>query len=129
MASLAFFAVTVYTFFCVYMTVRGLQSLSFLDASGGGGGAPSIGAEAASGLVLWRAKGLIVAFPIMFYSFTAHTVIFPIYHNLKSPSLANIKAVTSSALSIVFTVYIIVGSSGYLMFRHLVQVSFALGGD
>ena len=120
MASLAFFAVTIYTFFCAYMTVKGLQS--FLDANTSGSAAGAAAADAGSeALVLWRMKGLIVAFPIMFYSFTAHTVIFPIYHNLKSPSLANIKSVTASALSIVFTVYIVVGSAGYLMFRHLVR--------
>ena len=73
MASLAYYAVSVYSVFCAYMTVRGLKSL--MDPSQSGGRAPS--ADGGPELVLWRPKGLIVAFPIMFYSFTAHNVIFP----------------------------------------------------
>ena len=121
MASLAYYAVSVYSVFCAYMTVRGLKSL--MDPSQSASGLGAVGADVGPELVLWRPKGLIVAFPIMFYSFTAHNVIFPIYQNLKTPTLATMKAVTVSALTIVTTVYIVVGSSGYLMFRHLVKVS------
>ena len=127
MSRLAFFAITVYSFFCVFMTVRGLQSFLETQADSSASGKGGM----LEGLVLWKPSGLIVAFPIMLYSYTAHNVIFPIYHNLKVPSLGNIKSVTESALSIVYTVYIVVGSSGYLMFRAFVQgdVLTNLGGE
>ena len=91
------------------MTFRGLQSCFHKSTS------------VLEGLLLWEPRGLIVAFPIMLYSFTAHNVIFPIYTNMKANTLGNIKSVTESALSIVCTIYIVVGSSAYMMFRHTVQ--------
>jgi sodium-coupled neutral amino acid transporter 10 len=121
MASLAFFAVSVYSVFCVYMTFRGLESCLFSQQQ----------EQEQQELVLWEPRGLVVAFPIMLYSFTPHCVIFPVYANMKHGSLGNITRVMESALMIVCTIYIVVGSSAYLMFRGLIQgdVLTNLGGQ
>ena len=38
-------------------------------------------------LVLWRTDGLLIAFPVIAYGFTAHQFLFNIYATLRVPSV------------------------------------------
>ncbi len=40
----------------------------------------------AGGLAIWEPSGLLVAFPVIVYGFTAHQVLFSIYSSLRSGS-------------------------------------------
>ena len=47
-------------------------------------------------LALWRLDGLLVAFPVMAYSFTAHPYYLGIFRNLQSGSVARMMSVTDT---------------------------------
>ena len=66
---------------------------------------------------LWEKDGLLVAFPVMAYSFTAHPYYLGIYQNLQQPTHRKMIWVTDLALLFAAGVYFLVGMSGYLMFR------------
>jgi hypothetical protein len=66
---------------------------------------------------LWEQDGLLVAFPVMAYCFTAHPYYLGIYQNLQQPTHKRMLWVTDLALLFAAGVYFLVGMSGYLMFR------------
>ena len=63
--------------------------LAIAPAAAGAGGAAAGGR-----LLLWRAEGLLVAFPVMAYGFTAHPYYLGIYGMLPSPSTGSMMQVT-----------------------------------
>lgn len=44
-------------------------------------------------MVLWRTEGILVAFPVVAYGFTAHQFLFNIYATLRVPSVKRMTSV------------------------------------
>ena len=47
-------------------------------------------------LVLWRTDGLLIAFPVVAYGFTAHQFLFNIYATLRVPSVKRMVGVVQN---------------------------------
>eukprot|EP00898_Chlorokybus_atmophyticus_P003692 jgi/Chlat1/4323/Chrsp29S04486 len=73
--------------------------------------------DGATPLALYRQGGILVAFPVILFSFTAHTALFPIYSTLRTPSLTRITVVVSKGLIWSFACYLAIGALGYAAFR------------
>ncbi|GFR46782.1 hypothetical protein Agub_g8413, partial [Astrephomene gubernaculifera] len=81
--------------------------------------APLPAAAAATGSVaLWRPEGLLVAFPVIVFSFTAHPYYLGIFNNLHAATLARMNRVTNLAMGMSGLLYFLVGVGGYLTFRN-----------
>lgn len=52
-------------------------------------------AAAASPLVLWEPEGLLVAFPVIVFSFTAHPYYLGIFNNLQAATFSRMTKVTN----------------------------------
>lgn len=70
------------------------------------------------GLLLWNMDGLLTAFPVMAYSFTAHPYYMGVYTQLAQPSTARMMHVTDLAMVASALLYCAVGVGGYVTFRH-----------
>ncbi|KAK9802660.1 hypothetical protein WJX73_002230, partial [Symbiochloris irregularis] len=68
-------------------------------------------------LEMWQWQGLLVAFPVIAYGFTAHQFLFGIYASLKAPSVRRMSTIVHKALLVCTLVYVVVGVGGYVAFR------------
>eukprot|EP00198_Chlamydomonas_reinhardtii_P010547 XP_001699884.1 amino acid transporter [Chlamydomonas reinhardtii] len=75
-------------------------------------------AAAASPLVLWEPEGLLVAFPVIVFSFTAHPYYLGIFNNLQAATFSRMTKVTNLAMGLSSLLYFIVGVGGYITFRN-----------
>lgn len=48
---------------------------------------------------MWRTEGILVAFPVVAYGFTAHQFLFSIYSTLKVPSVKRMTGVVQNVRS------------------------------
>ena len=53
-------------------------------------------AAAATAVQMWRPDGLLVAFPVMAYSFTAHPWYLGVFTNMQAPSVRRMTSVTDA---------------------------------
>ncbi|MEW5298487.1 MAG: hypothetical protein WDW36_001604 [Sanguina aurantia] len=72
---------------------------------------------ASGAVVMWRSEGLLVAFPVMAYGFTAHPYYLGIFQNLNGSGVRKMADVTDMGMSIAATLYWVVGMGGYMTFR------------
>ncbi|GIL69642.1 hypothetical protein Vretifemale_561, partial [Volvox reticuliferus] len=75
-------------------------------------------AAVASSVTMWRPEGLLVAFPVIVYSFTAHPYYLGIFNNLRGATFTRMSRVTNVAMGLSGALYWIVGVFGYLTFRN-----------
>ncbi|GAB4819563.1 hypothetical protein N2152v2_006609 [Parachlorella kessleri] len=68
------------------------------------------------GLALWEPSGVLVAFPVIVYGFTAHQVLFSIYGSLRSASVTRMTGVIQKSMLLSTLVYLLVGACGYIAF-------------
>lgn len=71
----------------------------------------------AGALVMWRTEGILVAFPVVAYGFTAHQFLFNIYSTLRVPSVKRMTSVVQDAFLLCTLLYMTVGACGYAAFR------------
>ncbi|PRW56400.1 divinyl chlorophyllide a 8-vinyl- chloroplastic [Chlorella sorokiniana] len=64
----------------------------------------------------WRWEGMLVAFPIVSYGFTAHQYLFQIYPSSQKPSLKKMTAAMQRGMALSALVYVAVGACGYSAF-------------
>ena len=55
---------------------------------------------------------------ITFFAYTAHTNIFPVYDELKSRGMRRMNKVTKRSVGLEFLLYVIFGTSAYLVFKN-----------
>ncbi|GMH38063.1 hypothetical protein BSKO_05947 [Bryopsis sp. KO-2023] len=67
-------------------------------------------------IVMWNSKGILVAFPVMAYGFTIHTILFPVYALLRAPSSKKMSQAVSQAMLVCCLVYMAVGFGGYMAY-------------
>ncbi|KAK9816581.1 hypothetical protein WJX72_002235 [[Myrmecia] bisecta] len=72
---------------------------------------------AAGALLYWRWEGVLVAFPVVAYGFTAHQFLFDIFASLRAPTTKRMTGVVQKAMFACTVVYLIVGVCGYATFR------------
>jgi len=75
-------------------------------------------AAAAAPMSTWDPSGLLVALPVMAYSFTAHPYYLGIYEMLSAPSVKRMNAVTDQ-VGLVAAVAVVVGTVGVESMRQL----------
>jgi hypothetical protein len=90
----------------------GVITLMAIASSGAAAGAAVV-----APLATWDPAGLLVAMPVMAYSFTAHPYFLGIYEMLSAPSIRRMNEVTDQALTITGGVYWLVGLCAYSVFR------------
>ena len=64
----------------------------------------------------WRWHGLLTAFPLVAYSFTAHQVLFSIYSSTRAPSVKKMTRVVTTTIMAAAAFHLVVGFSGYKAF-------------
>lgn len=64
-------------------------------------------------LVWWRWEGVLVAFPIVSYGFTAHQYLFQIYPASQRPSLRKMTVMVQRGMLLSAAIYMAVGACGY----------------
>ncbi|KAL4442083.1 hypothetical protein ABPG77_011344 [Micractinium sp. CCAP 211/92] len=64
-------------------------------------------------LVWWRWEGVLVAFPIVSYGFTAHQYLFQIYPASQRPSLRKMTIMVQRGMLLSAAIYMAVGACGY----------------
>eukprot|EP00884_Botryococcus_braunii_P010425 jgi/Botrbrau1/19384/Bobra.0338s0014.1 len=69
--------------------------------------------------VLWDWQGLLLAFPVVTYGFTAHHFLFGIYATLRQHTVKRMSSVLRKAMLVCALVYIAVGACGYSSFRQM----------
>ncbi|KAG2489705.1 hypothetical protein HYH03_011812 [Edaphochlamys debaryana] len=79
---------------------------------------PAAAGVALSSVSLWDPEGLLVAFPVIVYSFTAHPYYLGIFQNLHTATHARMLRVTNLAMTVSSSLYWVVGVCGYLTFRN-----------
>jgi len=68
-------------------------------------------------LVNWdRPSGMLLALPVMIFAYTCQTNVFSVYHELSRPSSRRMRKVSYRAVAICFTIYLLMGTAGYLNF-------------
>jgi hypothetical protein len=67
-------------------------------------------------LLWWRWEGVLVAFPIVSYGFTAHQYLFQIYPPGQRPSMRRMTAVVQRGMLLSAAIYVAVGAGGYTAF-------------
>ena len=67
-------------------------------------------------LLWWRLEGVLVAFPLVSYGFTAHQVLFQVFSSLQRASLKRMTGVIQKSMMLSSCLYILVGACGYLAF-------------
>lgn len=80
--------------------------------------APAPAIATAGALTTWKIEGLLVAFPVMAYGFTAHPYYLGIYGTMQGPSIKRMGRVTDTAMFLSASLYWLVGLGGYMLFRH-----------
>ncbi|KAL4527497.1 hypothetical protein Ndes2526A_g08720 [Nannochloris sp. 'desiccata'] len=73
-------------------------------------------ASSFSTLQWWDWNGVLTAFPVIAYSFTAHQVLFAVYLGMNKPSVQKMTGVVTKTMSAAASVYIAVGIAGYKAF-------------
>ena len=68
-------------------------------------------------LSYWRPAGILKCFPIFGLAFACQTQLFPIYDNMRDPSLNRMLNVIDSAINMVATIYLSVGFFGVIAFH------------
>lgn len=67
-------------------------------------------------LLWWRWEGVLVAFPIVSYGFTAHQYLFNIYPAAQRPSMRKMTAAVQRGMLLSAAIYVAVGACGYSAF-------------
>jgi len=66
--------------------------------------------------VWWRWEGVLVAFPIVSYGFTAHQYLFQIYPASQRPSMKKMTTAVQRGMLLSALIYVAVGACGYSAF-------------
>lgn len=74
------------------------------------------GAAGLGALQLWRPEGVLLAFPVLAYGFTAHQVLFSVVNSVRASSLDRSLRVVNAAVAVSAGVYLLVGVAGYAAF-------------
>lgn len=61
----------------------------------------------------WRWEGVLVAFPIVSYGFTAHQYLFQIYPSSQRPSMRKMTTMVQRGMLLSAAIYVAVGACGY----------------
>ncbi|PSC69840.1 divinyl chlorophyllide a 8-vinyl-chloroplastic isoform A [Micractinium conductrix] len=67
-------------------------------------------------LAWWRWEGVLVAFPIVSYGFTAHQYLFQIYPASQRPSMRKMTTAVQRGMLLSAAIYVAVGAGGYTAF-------------
>ena len=67
-------------------------------------------------MVWWRWEGVLVAFPIVSYGFTAHQYLFQIYPSSQRPNMRKMTMAVQRAMLLSAAIYVAVGACGYSAF-------------
>jgi hypothetical protein len=67
-------------------------------------------------MVWWRWEGVLVAFPIVSYGFTAHQYLFQIYPSSQRPNMKKMTMAVQRAMLLSAAIYVAVGACGYSAF-------------
>lgn len=67
-------------------------------------------------LTWWQGQGVLIAFPVVCYSFTAHQSIFSVYASLRGSNLKRTTTVIQRAMVASCGVYVIIGVCGFLVY-------------
>ncbi len=73
-------------------------------------------ASSFNALQWWNWNGVLTAFPVIAYSFTAHQVLFAVYLGMNKPTVDKMKGVVNRTMAAAGSVYIAVGIAGYKAF-------------
>jgi sodium-coupled neutral amino acid transporter 10 len=79
--------------------------------------APGAQGVGTSGAAWWRWDGLLVSFPVVVYSYSAHQALFSIYHDtMRAASLRRMTAVVQKSMALSSLLYVAVGACGFIAF-------------